>query len=75
MGRAQAQARLFHSFSKAQAQIQLKPNLFNELFKPFKALSQSMKPEPNPSPKKLDPDPLLWTMTPEVNFDPGINFD
>jgi hypothetical protein len=37
----------------------MKPDLLSKFFKPKKARAQSMKPEPDPSPKKIWPDPPL----------------
>jgi hypothetical protein len=53
---AQAQAQLFHLFSKAWARSRLKPDFCSEFFKHKKPKPKvHMKPEPNQSSKKSGP--------------------
>jgi hypothetical protein len=55
VGWAPALAQLFHSISKAQAQAQLKPDLFSKFPKPSKARAQKYEAQPRPEHAKIGP--------------------
>jgi hypothetical protein len=55
VGRARAEARLFHSLSKAWAQEGLKLNLFSNVFEPTKTRAQIVKADHFPSKNQARP--------------------